>query len=172
MWTTSATDGGTQPSIGRFGWWGGGQWQSQVIVTVIDVTDGFHPQVLEKTVLDGRVFVVAQDNLDIPAPALLPVGGTDGNPTPPFTADPVSFTDADGIVTTILPPIELIWPAGGQQYVYEDAAAYRARLEKAWTDHGLPTYTATAASGVSPFTTSASTVSVGRRSRRHRKGCS
>ncbi len=156
-WTTSATDGGTQPSIGRFGWWGGGQWQSQVIVTVIDVTDGFHPQVLEKTVLDGwlvdareidgRVFVVAQDNLDIPAPALLPVGGTDGNPTPPFTADPVSFTDADGIVTTILPPIELIWPAGGQQYVYEDAAAYRARLEKAWTDHALPTYTVTAASG-------------------------
>ena len=102
------------------------------------------------------MFVVAQDNLDIPAPALLPLKGTDGNPTPPFTPDPVSFTDADGRVTTILPPIDIV-PPGGSMYVYEDAAAYRARLEKAWTDHALPTYTVTAASGA---TTSGQLVTV------------
>ncbi len=153
-WT--AVDGTAHPMVGRFGWWGGGQWTPQVIVTVVDVADPSAPKILEKTALDGwlqdareidgRVFVVAQDNLDIPAPALLPLKGTDDNPTPPFTADPVSFTDADRIDTTILPPIDIA-PPWGSMYVYEDAAAYRARLEKAWSDHALPTYTATAASG-------------------------
>ena len=162
----SAVDGTAEPMVGRFGWWGVGQWQPQVIVTVIDVADPTSPKILEKTALDGwlqdareidgRVFVVAQDNLDIPAPALLPLKGTDGNPAPPFTSDPVSFTDADGFVTTILPPIDP-GPPGGPRYVYEDALAYRARLEKAWTDHALPTYTVTAASGT---TTSGQLVTV------------
>lgn len=162
----SAVDGTAEPMDGRFGWWGVGQWQPQVIVTVIDVADPTSPKILEKTALDGwlqdareidgRVFVVAQDNLDIPAPALLRVKGTDGNPTPPVTPDPVSFTDADGFVTTILPPIDP-GPPGGPRYVYEDAAAYRARLEKAWQDQALPTYTVTAASGT---TTSGQLVTV------------
>ena len=161
-----AVDGTVQPIVGRFGWWGAGQWTPQVIVTVIDVADPSAPKILEKTALDGwlqdareidgHVFVVAQDNLDIPAPALLPVAGAESNPTTPATADPVSFTDADGVVTTILPPIDFP-PDGMQKYVYEDAAAYRARLEKAWKDQALPTYTVTASSGA---TTSGQLVTV------------
>jgi len=163
-WT--ANDGTVQPIVGRFGWWGAGQWTPQVIVTVIDVADPSAPKFLEKTALDGwlqdareidgRVFVVAQDNLDIPTPALLPVEGTDGGSTAPFTAVPVDVTGVDGIVTAILPPIDF-GPPGGQRYVYEDAAAYRARLEKAWKDQALPTYTVTAASGT---TTSGQLVTV------------
>jgi len=167
-WVSPSGETGTQTSFARIaGWWGAGlQWQPQVIVTVIDVADPSAPKVLEKTALDGwlqdareidgRVFVVAQDNLDIPTPALLPVEGSDGGLTTPGTLDPVSFTDGDGLVTTILPPID-IGPPGGAMYVYEDAAAYRARLEKAWSDHALPTYTVIAASGV---TTSGQLVTV------------
>ena len=167
-WVSPGGETGSQATFARIaGWWGAGlQWQPQVIVTVIDLADPSAPKILEKTALDGwlqdareidgRVFVVAQDNLDIPAPALVPVEGTGTNPTTTVTPDPVTFTDADGIVTTILPPIDL-GPPGGQRFVYEDAAAYRARLEKAWKDQALPTYTVTAASGA---TTSGQLVTV------------
>jgi len=167
-WVSPGGETGSQATFARVaGWWGGGlQWQPQVIVTVIDVADPSAPKILEKTALDGwlqdareidgRVFVVAQDALDIPTPALVPVGGIGTNPTTPVTPDPVSYTDADGLVTAILPPIDFP-PAGTPKYVYEDAAAYRARLEQAWKDQALPTYTVTAASGT---TTSGQLVTV------------
>lgn len=167
-WVSPGGETGSQATFARVaGWWGGGlQWQPQVIVTVIDVADPSAPKILEKTALDGwlqdareidgRVFVVAQDALDIPTPALVPVGGIGTNPTTPVTPDPVSYTDADGLVTAILPPIDFP-PAGTPRYVYEDAAAYRARLEQAWKDQALPTYTVTAASGT---TTSGQLVTV------------
>jgi uncharacterized secreted protein with C-terminal beta-propeller domain len=167
-WVSPGGETGSQATFARVaGWWGGGlQWQPQVIVTVIDVADPSAPKVLEKTALDGwlqdareidgRVFVVAQDDLGIPTPALVPVEGTATNPTTTVTPDPVTYTDADGLVTAILPPIDFP-PAGTPKCVYEDAAAYRARLEQAWKDQALPTYTATAASGT---TTSGQLVTV------------
>lgn len=153
-WT--AVDGTVQTFHGRFGWWWGGVWSPQVIVTVIDVADPSAPQVLEKTALDGwlqdareidgHVFVVTQDNLEIPAPEMLPVEVVDGESAPPATDDPVTDDGSGGVVTTIVPPIAFP-PTGMVTYRYEDAAAYRARLEKAWNDRALPTYTVTTASG-------------------------
>jgi len=152
-WVAPDGETGSPAAFARIaGWWGAGlQWQPQVVVTVIDVADPSAPRVLEKTALDGwlqdarevdgRLFVVSQDNLDIPTPALIPVEGTD-----PIVADaPVAVVGSDP-ATMILPPIDFP-PNGGKRYVYEDATAYRARLEKAWAAHALPTYTVTAASG-------------------------
>ncbi len=167
-WVAPSGETGTPDTFARIaGWWGGGlQWQPQVIVTVIDVADPSAPAILEKTALDGwlqdareidgRVFVVAQDDLGIPTPALVPVEGTGSTPTAPVTADPVDVTGVDGVVTTMLPPIDF-FPDGMPKYVYEDAASYRARLEQAWKDQALPTYTVTAASGA---TTSGQLVTV------------
>lgn len=153
-WT--AADGSVQPMVGRLGWWGGGQWAPQVVVTVIDVSNTAEPRVLEKTTLDGwfldareidgRVFVVAQADLHIPAPALLPVEDGSGGTSSPSTPDPsVAVGSADSRMM-ILPPIDFP-PGDPRKYVYEDEAAYRIRLEKAWSERALPSYTVTASSG-------------------------
>jgi uncharacterized secreted protein with C-terminal beta-propeller domain len=162
----------------RFGLWSQ-RWQPRVDVTVIDVANAAQPAVLEKTTLDGwlvdaraidgRVLVVTQNSLDIPMPALIPIG----DPVASTPADTTTDTSTDttgsggdpGITPAIDPavmPISPIWADGdqgtGQRYVYEDAAAYRARLDQAWNDTALPQASVTAA-GSDPLT--GSLVSVG-----------
>ena len=118
-------------------WWGG-SWQPKVAVTVIDVSDVTQPVIRERTEIDGwlvsaraidaRVIVVAQDAIDIPMPAYVenPDGGKDDLPD---DVGRIAFGAA------VMPGW---W--GGSSYVYEDEAAYRARLEAAWDEGVLPAY--------------------------------
>lgn len=154
-WVAPGGEEGTQATFSRFaGWWGAGlRWQPAVIVTVIDVADPSLPRIVETTSLDGwlldareidgRLFVVVQDDLDIPAPALVPVEKNGDDPTG-GAADGGALT-GDGVVPTIA-PIDF-WPGGGPRYRYEDAASYRVRLEKAWNERALPGYSTTDAAG-------------------------
>ena len=132
-----------------------GHWQPQVNVTVIDVSAAGQPVVLEKTRLDGwlidarsidgRVLVVSQDSLDIPAPVILTI------PQP----DPVTV---EGPQLGIVAPILIDGgPGDGTRYVYETADSYRARLEKAWDDGAVPQFHVTA----SGDTTTGSLVTAG-----------
>jgi uncharacterized secreted protein with C-terminal beta-propeller domain len=132
-----------------------GSWQSQVNVTVIDVSDATKPIVLEKTSLDGwlvdaraidgRVMLVTQDNVDIPVPEVIPFTMELPTLVDPVPQPAVPAVAGDPLPGTIVLPIEI---TRGTRYVYEDAAAYLARLEKAWADTALPRYGVTVAGRV------------------------
>lgn len=113
----------------------------QVVVTVVDVANPASPAILETTRLDGwlidaraisdRVVVVTQDSIDLPAPAIV---------TDPAT--PVPFLVSNGAPAAVSPS-QMIWagyPWDGTRSRYEDEAAYRDRLEKAWNEVSLPGY--------------------------------
>jgi hypothetical protein len=140
---------------------------------VIDVSVPAAPTILETTRLDGwladsraiegRVLVVTQDSFDVPAPALIAIApdGTESEAGPTHTAGPfvaaTTFADGDaGEAAEFMPGITSIsalpWWGGvggdGTRYVYEDQAAYRARLERAWASTAIPRYRVTDAAGV------------------------
>lgn len=129
-----------------------GSWQARVTVSVVDVADVSNPSVIETTTLDGflldaravdgRVLVVTRDGIDVPAPAILPDAPVDATDVAPPAID--AATDAAGFATAALAC--WIWPTPSG--TYEDAAAYRARLEAAWAAGPLPTYEVATAAGV------------------------
>jgi len=157
-WEPLVDDGST--NVGRFAGWWNYRWQSQVCVTVVDVSTAGQPAILETTRLDGwfvagraiddRVIVVTQDSFAIPAPAIIaipppaPSPAASGAPAASGTvaAEAVAFDPAVG---GIMPPVS----GDGTRYFYEDAAAYRARLERAWEETAIPGYTVTVAAGSS-----------------------
>ena len=113
----------------------------QVVVTVVDVANPASPAILETTRLDGwlidtraisdRVVVVTQDSIDLPAPAII---------TDPATPVPSLVSNGAPVAVT---PSRMIWPIDpwdGTRGRYEDEAAYRERLEKAWNEVSLPGY--------------------------------
>jgi uncharacterized secreted protein with C-terminal beta-propeller domain len=129
-------------------------WQPSVDVTVIDVADPARPKVREATSLDGwlvdartidgRVLVATQNNVDLPAPGIREDGSS-----VPVPLDPnLILTQATAAEAALgsLPILVGCWPTPGGEtrYVYEDEAAYRSRLERAWDDHTLPTFRVTA----------------------------
>jgi len=135
----------------RLGWWGG-SWRSSVIVSVIDVSAPTAPRILETTRLDGwlvdaraiegRVLVVVQDRFDIPAPGRIPIAP----PTKPFAPDAAVATPAVSIMP-IMPPIWPADPGDGTRSIFEDKAAYLARLDAAWETTALPGFSTTSPDG-------------------------
>ena len=135
----------------RLGWWGG-SWRSSVIVSVIDVSAPAAPLILETTRLDGwlvdarsiagRVLVVTQDSFDIPVPARIAI---------PPTATPVAAAaTAAAAVVDIMPIMPPIWPGDpgdGSRFIFEDKAAYLARLDAAWEATALPRFSTMAHDG-------------------------
>ena len=160
-WEPLVDDGST--TVGRFACWWNYRWQSQVCVTVVDVSAADQPAIVETTRIDGwfvdgraiddRVIVVMQDSFAIPAPAIIAIPPTTTTGTDDTSGtggigsadEPELPLVADLPVGTILPP----WANDGTRYVYEDAAAYRARLERAWDRTAMPGYTVTVAAGSS-----------------------
>ena len=168
-WTPIAAD--TSTSFGRFAAWNH-HWQPRVNVTVVDVSAAARPTIVESTRLDGwfvdaraiggRVIVVAQDSFDIPSPAIItvppPAGGGTGGGGSGSAGGAAGAGAAAGsgggdtlpVSPTMMPPI---WfdggprPTDGTRYVYEGAAAYRARLERAWDAAAIPGYTVTVPGG-------------------------
>jgi len=135
---------------------GFGHAAPRTAVTVIDVAAPAEPRVVERTEIDGwcvatraigsRVIVVTQDGLDIPEPAFidtpagpflpgLKVSGDDAQ-RPSLTAPMV--VDAVAPSTASFSRIGNGWWRSG---TYEGEAAYRARLEAAWTAGVLPKFT-------------------------------
>jgi hypothetical protein len=147
-----------------------GGWQPRTAVTVLDVSNAAAPTVLERTEIDGwfisaraiadRVIVVTGDGIDIPTPAFIAAPGTGDPVEPPIllagaAGATVSVTSvaegdategdgtdagstADGpIATTGLVAMPPIWWSAG---TWEGEAAYRARLEAAWTAGVLPRF--------------------------------
>jgi len=152
------------PGDVRLGWWGR-QWQPSVIVTVIDVSNVAAPAILETTrlegwlvdsrAIEGRVLVVTQDSFDIPAPAIITIPPSDAPPTdePPSFELPTPTVDGSSEVPTpaLMPAARPGWigdPGDGTRYVYEDEAAYRARLERTWASTAVPRFRVTDATGV------------------------
>lgn len=149
-------EGGT---MARMSWYGG---QGRTAVTVLDVSNAAAPSVVERTEIDGwflsaraigdRVIVVTQDSLDIPMPEFLPKPG----PTDPIVrplpihpvpmpilmaADPVgSDAGAADAADALLPFVITPWP-WQPEGVWESEAAYRARLDAAWSAGVLPSFT-------------------------------
>jgi len=129
-----------------------GSWQARVTVSVVDVADAANPTVVETSSLDGffldaravdgRVLVVTRDGIDMPAPAILPDAADGAAAVAPPVID--AATDAAGFATAV--QACWIWPTPSG--TYEDAAAYRARLEAAWAAGPLPKYEVTTAAGV------------------------
>lgn len=170
-WETVADDPAGAAADARVAWWGQ-RWRSSVVVTVIDVSVPATPTILETTRLDGwlvdsraiegRVLVVTQDSLDIPAPALIAIApdGTESEASPPHVGGPfvvaATFAEGDaGEAAAFMPSTTAIsalpWWGGvgddGTRYVYEDPAAYRARLERAWASTAIPRFRVTDAAG-------------------------
>jgi len=135
--------------------WQAFDWQPCVDVTVIDVADAARPKIRETTSLDGwlvdaraidgRVLVVTQENVDIPTPGMLESSSAIPVPLDPDLILPQSRIA--GTTVAFMPIVLDCWPNPGGEtgYVYEDEAAYRARLERAWADHALPTFSVTTA---------------------------
>ena len=153
----------SSPTDARLGWWGR-QWQPSVIVTVIDVSNVAAPAILETTRLEGwlvdsrsiegRVLVVTQDSFDIPAPAIITIPPSDAPPTdePPSFELPTPTVDGGSEVPALalIPAARPGWigdPGDGTRYVYEDEAAYRARLERTWASTAVPRFRVTDATG-------------------------
>jgi uncharacterized secreted protein with C-terminal beta-propeller domain len=136
----------------RMAWYGG---EGRTAVTVLDVTNAAAPSVLERTEIDGwflsaraiggRVIVVTQDGIDIPRPEFIQEHGPTDPIVPPMPIDPVPLPVlraadvpeaadvADDMMITWMP-----WHLGG---VWESEAAYRARLDAAWSAGVLPRFT-------------------------------
>jgi uncharacterized secreted protein with C-terminal beta-propeller domain len=146
--------GDTSGGNARIAWWGQ-HWQPRVTVTVIDVSNSAAPTILETTRLDGwlvdsraiegRVLVVTQDSFDIPAPAIITIPPPDPQPVDPPTVDPFDPSTGDPL------PLACIvypgWLDDGTKYVYEDEAAYRARLEEVWETTAAPRFSVTVTGG-------------------------
>jgi uncharacterized secreted protein with C-terminal beta-propeller domain len=143
-------------------WWNR-RWQPRVTVSVIDVSAPAEPAILETTrldgwlvdarAIDGRVLVVTQDSFDIPSPAVLTIPPVDPVPVDPVPVDPLPIDPVPVDGSIALPngmPI-LVGCApfrdDGNRYVYEDEAAYRGRLEKAWDTVAFPQFSITATAG-------------------------
>lgn len=141
----------TRVADARLGWWAG-SWQSRVIVSVIDVSAPAAPLILETTRLDGwlvdaraiegRVLVVTQDSFDIPVPERIAIPPT-GTPATPDARAAAAVVD----IMPIMPPIWPGDPGDGSRFVYEDKAAYLARLDAAWEATALPRFSTTAHGG-------------------------
>lgn len=120
----------------------------QVVVTVVDVANPASPAILETTRLDGwlidaraisdRVVVVTQDSIDLPAPAII---------NDPATPVPSLVSNGAPAAVTSSRMIRPIDPWYGTRGRYEDEAAYRDRLERAWNEASLPGYRVVDASG-------------------------
>ena len=127
-----------------------GSWFSQVVVTVVDIADPLTPTIVETTRLDGtfvdaravdgRVVVVSQAAINLPSPELLPVSGGSGNPPPVPVPMPVASSLSVAASSSVVLPV---WPRS----MYEGEAAYRERLELAWTEESLPGYVTVDAGG-------------------------
>jgi uncharacterized secreted protein with C-terminal beta-propeller domain len=136
----------------RLAWWNQ-RWQPSVHVTVIDVSNAATPTTVETTRLDGwlvdaraiegRVLVVTQSQFEIPAPALIPIPGTGGPSSGTSSGEPAFVSPA--LLPGPAPRVPWIDGGDGTRYVYEDAAAYRARLEQAWATTSIPGFNATLA---------------------------
>lgn len=145
------------------GWWnyrsvpalsgfGGGD---RTAVTVLDVSNAAAPAVLERTEIDGwflsaraiggRVIVVTQDAVDIPMPEFIPEPGADGPEPFPTPFDPVPMPIV--AAANALPALEIL-PPWLPEGVWESEAAYRARLEAAWSAGALPRFTVQAGTGL------------------------
>lgn len=153
-WEPMIDDGST--TVGRFAGWWNYRWQSQVCVTVVDVSAPGQPAILETTRIDGafvdgraigdRVIVVMQDSFAIPAPAIIPLLAQ------PVAGGSTPATPGGGgaaVAAIAFDPGFNSHVGDGTRYVYEDAAAYRARLERAWDRTAIPGYTVTVAGGSS-----------------------
>ena len=165
-WTPVGTaDADTSGGVSALSWWNH-TWQPHVNVTVIDVSTVASPTILEQTTLDGwlvdaraidgRVLVVMQDTFDIPAPAMITI-------PPPIHIDPMPVVAMPVVAMPVDPgpiadsspmPIDLpipidgvVYPGDGTQYVYEDEASYRDRLEQAWETVARPHFTVTVTGG-------------------------
>ena len=153
----------SSPTDARLGWWGR-QWQPSVIVTVIDVSNVTAPAILETTRLEGwlvdsrsiegRVLVVTQDSFDIPAPAIITIPPSDVPPTDGMPSFDLPTPTIDGgsevPAPALMPAARPGWigdPGDGTRYVYEDEAAYRARLERTWASTAVPRFRVTDATG-------------------------
>lgn len=131
-------------------------------VTVLDVSDTSAPTVLERTELDGwfvsaraiggRVIVVTGDSIDIPMPEFIEEDGPTDPIVIPTPIDPAPMpilvaADDDGSDSVapeagdLLPPTVIMpWP-WQPRGVWEGEAAYRARLDAAWSAGVLPRFT-------------------------------
>jgi uncharacterized secreted protein with C-terminal beta-propeller domain len=170
-WSPIAAD--TSMSVGRFAAWNH-HWQPRVNVTVVDVSVAASPAIVETTrldgwfidarAIDGRVIVVAQDSFDIPSPAIITVPPPAGSGSGGGKSDGSGSSgggsgggSSGGTPVAVPAPADMaalpIWfdggprPADGTRYVYESAAAYRARLERAWDAAAIPGYTVTVSGG-------------------------
>jgi uncharacterized secreted protein with C-terminal beta-propeller domain len=156
-WEPVVTDGSTL--VGRLAGWWNYRWQSQVHVTVVDVSAAASPTILETTQLDGwfvdaraidgRVVVVTQDSFAIPAPAIIAIPPAASGPTGDGGGGSVGSGSQPAAVMGV-PVAEVLLPPGeadGTRYVYEDAAAYRMRLERAWAETAIPGYVVTVPAG-------------------------
>ncbi|MFM8802877.1 MAG: beta-propeller domain-containing protein [Planctomycetia bacterium] len=148
-------------------WWNR-HWQPRVTVSVIDVSAPAEPAILETTrldgwlvdarAIDGRVLVVTQDSFDIPSPGIITIPPVDPLPVDPPVIDPPpvdpGVVDEVPAAGTIALPNRMSILVGclparndGTRYVYEDEAAYRARLEKAWDSAAFPRYSVAVTAG-------------------------
>ena len=101
------------------GWWGGpGFWggRSQTLVTVYDISDRTTPAMVSQTTLDGSL----SSSRRIDANAYFVLNSSLNVPTP-------ALLPGDNV----------------DQYVYEDEASYRARLDAMSLEELLPKYTTT-----------------------------
>jgi uncharacterized secreted protein with C-terminal beta-propeller domain len=156
-WEPLVDDGST--SVGRVAGWWNHRWQSQTVVTIVDVSAAESPTILETTRIDGwfqdaraigdRVTIVTQDSFAIPAPAIIAIPPAE-KPAAGGSGSAGGSAEAAPAAVIALPPMGRIQPPvadDGTRYVYEDAAAYRARLARAWDESAIPGYTVTVAGG-------------------------
>ncbi len=130
-------------------WWG---WSNpQVKVTIYNVADRTAPAVISTTTFDGsvsdtrqvdsRMFMVINNDLNVPQPEILP--DPNAGTTPPDSGGNTGDTTGGGAVGDVgVPNMMPIWN-NGTGYIYEDEASYRARLEAMSLDDLLPHYTTT-----------------------------
>jgi uncharacterized secreted protein with C-terminal beta-propeller domain len=123
--------------IGGMMWWRPSK--PEVVVTVYDVADATSPQVVSTTTLDGnlsssrdidgRVFLVINQNIELPSPLILAVE--------PESAEKGNSGHGKASVSKA-------------DYVYESEEAYRARLEAIDLAELLPGYTVTQGDQTTP----------------------
>jgi len=137
----------------RMAWSGG---QARTAVTVLDVSNAAAPAVVERTEIDGwflaaraigsRVIVLTQDDIDIPMPEFTSAPGPADPIVFPLPIDPVPMpilmaadpVGSDAGAAEALPAIGIMPVPWQPEGVWESEAAYRARLDAAWSAGALP----------------------------------
>ncbi len=142
-----------QTDDGQEAAWLGFTYRSYVKVTVYDVSDHKNPTVAEETEIngsltdsrevDGRLYLVVQNYLNLPRPLALRVGDpvelAEGKYWPGRQQDlysGVNFVPEAGGEDKVLQ-----WQQWGQKYRYETEEEFRARLEGMTVNQLLPGYT-------------------------------